>query len=53
MISERKKEERNIRKKNIIQGALKVFNEVGIEKTTMDEIALESACQFPKHWLFY
>ena len=51
MISERKKEERNIRKKNIIQGALKVFNEVGIEKTTMDEIALESG--FGKATLYY
>ena len=35
MLSNRKKEERVLRKKRIINGALKVFNEVGIEKTTI------------------
>ena len=51
MLSNRKKEERELRKKRIIDGALKVFNEVGIEKTTMDEIALESG--FGKATLYY
>ena len=51
MLSNRKKEERELRKKRIIEGALKVFNEVGIEKTTMDEIALESG--FGKATLYY
>tara|TARA_B100000959_G_C14767305_1_gene535990 strand:- start:70 stop:651 length:582 start_codon:yes stop_codon:yes gene_type:complete len=51
MISERKKEERKLRKKRIVKGALKVFNEVGIEKTTMDEIAHESG--FGKATLYY
>ena len=51
MISDRKKEERILRKKRIVNGALKVFNELGIEKTTMDEIALESG--FGKATLYY
>jgi len=51
MLSDRKKEERNLRKKRIINGALKVFNEAGIEKTTMDEIAHESG--FGKATLYY
>ena len=51
MLSTRKEEERNLRKKRIIDGALKVFNDVGIEKTTMDEIALESG--FGKATLYY
>ena len=51
MLSNRKKEERNIRKKRIVDGALKVFNESGIEKTTMDEIAIESG--FGKATLYY
>tara|TARA_B100000131_G_scaffold97846_1_gene94991 strand:- start:221 stop:799 length:579 start_codon:yes stop_codon:yes gene_type:complete len=51
MLSNRKKEERSTRKKNIINGALKVFNQVGIEKTTMDEIAAESG--FGKATLYY
>ena len=42
MISERKIKERNQRKVAIIEGALRVFNELGIEKTRMDEIAQES-----------
>mgnify|MGYP001179804542 CR=1 FL=1 len=51
MLSDRKKEERSLRKERIVQGALKVFNELGIEKTTMDEIALESG--FGKATLYY
>ena len=51
MLSDRKKEERNLRKQRIIDGALKVFNDVGIEKTTMDEIAIESG--FGKATLYY
>ena len=51
MLNKRKQEERELRKKNIIKGALKVFQEVGIEKTTMDEIANESG--FGKATLYY
>ena len=51
MISERKIKERNQRKVAIIEGALRVFNELGIEKTTMDEIAQESG--FGKATLYY
>ena len=51
MLSDRKKEERNLRKQRIIDGALKVFHDVGIEKTTMDEIAIESG--FGKATLYY
>ena len=51
MISKRKIEERKQRKKLILKGALEVFNKHGIEKTTMDEIALESG--FGKATLYY
>ena len=51
MLSDRKIKERKIRKQAIIQGALKVFNDLGIEKTTMDEIAVESG--FGKATLYY
>ena len=51
MLSNRKIEERNQRKQRIIDGALKTFNKVGIEKTTMDEIAVESG--FGKATLYY
>jgi len=51
MISKRKEEERQNRKMRIFKGALKVFNDVGIEKTTMDEIAVESG--FGKATLYY
>ena len=51
MLSERQKEERIIRKKSILDGALKVFKAHGIEKTTMDEIAHESG--FGKATLYY
>ncbi len=51
MLSKRKIEEREQRKSKIIDGALKVFKAQGIEKTTMDEIALESG--FGKATLYY
>ncbi|MBI44660.1 MAG: hypothetical protein CMG66_00665 [Candidatus Marinimicrobia bacterium] len=51
MLSKRQKEERSIRKKTILNGALKVFKSYGIEKTTMDEIAIESG--FGKATLYY
>jgi AcrR family transcriptional regulator len=51
MLSERQEEQRNLRKKSILDGALKVFKVHGIEKTTMDEIAAESG--FGKATLYY
>ena len=51
MLSERKEEQRNLRKRSILDGALKVFKIHGIEKTTMDEIATESG--FGKATLYY
>ena len=51
MLSDRKIQERKIRKQAIVQGALKVFSNSGIEKTTMDEIASESG--FGKATLYY
>ena len=51
MLSQRKQEERKVRKEAIIKGALKVFNNSGIDKTTMDEIAKESG--FWKATLYY
>ena len=51
MINKRKLEERNQRKTRILEGALQVFSDVGIEKTTMDEIAAESG--FGKATLYY
>ena len=42
MLSKRQEEQRELRKQSILEGALKVFKTHGIEKTTMDEIALES-----------
>jgi len=51
MVSERKKEERLLRKKRIIEGALAVFNRAGIDKTTMEEIAMEAG--FGKATLYY
>ena len=41
-ISERKEEERSIRKEKILTGALEVFKVTGIEKSTMEQIALKS-----------
>ena len=51
MLSNRKKREREVRKEAIIAGALKVFNQLGIDKTTMDQIAKESG--FGKATLYY
>ncbi len=51
MLSKRQEEQRNLRKKSILDGALKVFKAHGIEKTTMDEIAIESG--FGKATLYY
>ena len=51
MISKRKQEERKQRKELILKGALQVFSKHGIEKTTMDEIAIESG--FGKATLYY
>jgi len=51
MVSERKKEERLLRKKRILDAALSVFDKSGIDKTTMEEIALEAG--FGKATLYY
>ena len=51
MINKRKEEERQERKMRILKGALTVFQDVGIEKTTMDEIA--SVSGFGKATLYY
>ena len=51
MLSDRQIKEREVRKKNILGGALRVFHSSGIEKTTMDEIAAESG--FGKATLYY
>lgn len=51
MLSKRQKEQRELRKQSILEGALKVFKIHGIEKTTMDEIAIESG--FGKATLYY
>ena len=51
MVSDRKKEERLLRKKRIIDAALSVFDRFGIDKTTMGEIALEAG--FGKATLYY
>ncbi len=51
MITERKKTEREARKKLIIQSALSVFKEKGLEHATMDEIAQKA--DFGKATLYY
>jgi AcrR family transcriptional regulator len=51
MLSKRQEKQRKLRKQSILEGALKVFKTHGIEKTTMDEIALESG--FGKATLYY
>ena len=51
MLSKRQKEQRELRKQSILDGALKVFKTHGIEKTTMDEIAHKSG--FGKATLYY
>ena len=51
MISQRQIKERENRKEQILKGALLVFKEKGIEKSTMDEIAKQS--DFGKASLYY
>ena len=51
MISSRKKEERQLRRKRILEGALSVFQKNGLEAATMDEIANEAG--FGKATLYY
>ena len=51
MISERQIKERENRKEQILKGALLVFKQNGIEKSTMDEIAKQS--DFGKASLYY
>ena len=51
MLSKRQTEQRKLRKQSILEGALKVFKTQGIEKTTMDEVAIESG--FGKATLYY
>ena len=51
MVSSRKKEERQLRRKRILEGALSVFQKNGLEAATMDEIANEAG--FGKATLYY
>jgi len=51
MISDRQEKEREIRKDQILESALKVFKISGIEGTTMDEIAKHA--DFGKATLYY
>ena len=51
MISNRKKEERELRRERILQGALAVFQNNGLEAATMDQIANEAG--FGKATLYY
>ncbi len=51
MISERQLEERKVRQKRILDGALEVFSTNGLDGATMDEIALKSG--FGKATLYY
>ena len=51
MVNQRKKEERILRKQRIIEAALSVFDKSGIDKTTMEEIAVEAG--FGKATLYY
>ena len=51
MLSKRQIEQRKLRKESILDGALKVFKAHGIDKTTMDEIAIKSG--FGKATLYY
>ena len=51
MISDRQEKEREIRKDQILESALKVFKINGIEGTTMDEIAKHA--DFGKATLYY
>jgi AcrR family transcriptional regulator len=51
VISERKLEERKMRQNRILEGALSVFKEEGLDGATMDEIA--NASGFGKATLYY
>ena len=51
MISKRQLEERKMRQKRILDGALEVFRTNGLDGATMDEIALKSG--FGKATLYY
>jgi len=51
MISERQSKERELRKEQILKGALTVFKSKGVEGATMDEIAKEA--DFGKATLYY
>ena len=51
MLSERKEEERKFRQNLILDGALKIFKEQGIDKATMDEIG--NASGFGTATLYY
>ena len=51
MISPRQIEERELRRKRILEGALEVFHKNGLEGATMDEIAHEAG--FGKATLYY
>ncbi len=51
MLTDRKLEERQARKQRILQGALEVFRENGVENATMDEIAHQAG--FGKSTLYY
>ena len=51
MVSERQQEERKLRRKRILDGALEVFHKSGIEGSTMDQIANQAG--FGKATLYY
>ena len=51
MLSDRQSKEREFRKEQILTSALTVFKKLGIEKSTMDEIAKEA--DFGKASLYY
>ena len=51
MVSPRQKEERELRRLRILEGALDVFQKLGLEGATMDEIAHEAG--FGKATLYY
>ena len=51
MVSKRQQEERKLRRKRILDGALEVFHKSGIEGSTMDQIANQAG--FGKATLYY
>lgn len=51
MLTDRKLEERQARKNRILQGALEVFHDKGVENATMDDIAQQAG--FGKSTLYY